>query len=304
LTRPASTAKTQKAIYDGRHDAYVPVYADAKFFQAYLGQQVERVRAGGRFGSSLKAVRNAKELARLGLRPGQRVLDCGCGGGILINQLVARFGVRGFGVDLSTLALKRARQCGAKGIRYKQGLLEKLPFAAGSFDAVTSFDVLEHVAGKEQALAEIVRVLKPGGKALLYAVSSRDIFTWHWWLRLLSLGRLGHDSEAGHSPELMASPFLTRQQLESAGARVLRLSYLHSFFSLIFDEALAKVAAARHRRIGTGGGAPAALPAGAGAYAVVQVLEPVLNFLEWPWKLFGLSNGFFILLEKPRTHAH
>jgi ubiquinone/menaquinone biosynthesis C-methylase UbiE len=302
------TAKAQKAIYDGRQDGYVPIYADAKFFQTYLAQQVERTRATGHFGSSLKAVRNAKELARLGLRKGQRVLDCGSGGGILINQLAARYGVKGFGVDVSTLALSRARQCGAKGIVYKQGVLEKLPFAAKSFDAVTSFDVLEHVAGKEEALAEIVRVLKPGGKALIYAVSSHDALTWHWWLRLLSLGRLGHDTEAGHTPELMASPYVTRRHLEAAGAKVLRLSYLHSFFSLIFDEALAKLAARHHRQIQVATAskmaAPTALPSGGASYALLQALEPLFNFLEWPWKLFGLSNGFFILVEKPRSHAH
>ncbi len=95
-----------------------------------------------RFGTSLKAVRNAKEMARLGLRPGQRVLDGGCGGGILINQLVACYGVKGAGVDLSPLALKRAKEAGTKGIQYKRGVLEKIPFASASFDAVVSFDVL------------------------------------------------------------------------------------------------------------------------------------------------------------------
>ena len=151
---------------------------------------------------------------------------------------MAHYQVKGFGVDISALALKRARQCGAPGIQYKQGVLEKLPYADSSFDTIVSFDVLEHVAGKPAALAEMVRVLKPGGKALVYAVSANDLLTWHWCLRFLTLGHWGQDNEAGHSPELMASPRLTRQQIESAGAKVLRMSYLHSFFSLIFDECL------------------------------------------------------------------
>ena len=295
--------KVQQAIYDGLDEAYVPVYADLKTFKPLLKTQVERCRATGRFGSSLKAVRNAKEIARLGLKPGQRVLDAGSGGGILINQLVARYKVKGAGLDLSALALKRAREAGSKAITYKRGVLEKMPFPAQSFDAVVSFDVLEHVEGKGQAIAEIVRVLKPGGRALIYAVSSRDTFTWHWWLRVVTLGRHGHDTGAGHHPDLMASPFLTREQFELAGAQVLHLGYLHSFFSLMLDEGLFWMMDRRQRaqRQADARPAKAAAPA-AGAsgrvYGVLRVMEFVLNALEWPWKVFGLSNGFFVLAEK------
>ena len=296
-----ATAKAQKAIYDGEKPDYVPVYADEKFFKAYLHQQVERTRSTGRFGTSLKSIRNAKELARLEMKPGQKLLDCGSGGGILINQLVALYGVQGHGLDISSLALKRSKAAGAKSIRYKQGVLEAIPWPANSFDAVVSFDVLEHVEGKAQALAEIVRVLKPGGKALVYAVSSREALTWHWWLRLISFGRLGKDLEAGHLPELLASPYVTREQVEAAGGRILRLSYLHSFFSLIMDEAIAKLGARRHAAMKAASAKDGAvtLPTGGKAYQLLQVLEPLLDLLEWPWKLFGLSNGFFVLIEKP-----
>jgi SAM-dependent methyltransferase len=308
LTRPGLTAKTQQAIYDGRQDGYVPVYADAKFFKAYLRLQVERSRTTGRLGSSLKAVRNARELARLGLRPGQKLLDAGSGGGVFINQLLALYGVKGYGLDISGLALRRAKEAGSKAIQYKLGMLEAIPWPAGTFDAVVSFDVLEHVEGKAQALAEIVRVLKPGGRALVYAVSSRDVLTWHWWLRVLTLGRLGQDDEAGHAPELMASPFLTREQVEAVGGKVLRLAYLHSFFSLIFDEFLGKITIRRHAKMraesGHGTAASPSLPGASGVYTLLRVLEPVLDLLEWPWKIFGLSNGFFILIEKPKIHAH
>ena len=291
-------AKAQAAIYDGQADGYVPVYADLADFKASLASQVERARASGRFGTSLKAVRNAKELARLGLKKGQSILDGGCGGGILINQLVARYEVKGSGLDISRLALSRARQAGRKDIVYKQGVLEKLPFASKSFDAVVSFDVLEHVEGKEQAIAEILRVLKPGGKALIYAVSSRDFGTWHWFLRVMTLGRLGQDTEAGHSPELMASPYTTREQFELAGAKVLRLSYLHSFFSLAADEVGFALQARRQSAAPVKRKASPATAAHGRLYSVLRFLEPIFDALEWPWKLFGLSNGFFILVEK------
>ncbi len=73
----------------------------------------------------------------------------------------------------------------------------------------------------------------------------------------------------------------------------MRLSYLHSFFSLVVDEAIAKVGARRHQQMQqTSGGEVAALPTGGGIYKLLRVLEPVLDVLEWPWKVFGLSNGF------------
>ncbi len=294
--KASPATQIQQTIYDGKRPDYVPAYADAQAFKAAARIQVERARLSGRLGTSLKAVRNAKELARLGLGPGQRVLDCGCGGGILINQLVALYGVKGAGVDVSRLALNRARQAGSKAIAYKLAPLEKLPFATGSFDAVVSFDVLEHIEGKAQAIAEMVRVLKPGGRALIYAVSSRDTFTWHWWLRLATFGRWGRDTEAGHSPELMASPAETRRQFEAAGAKVLRLSYLHSFFSLMVDEA--GFWWLKRRRNGGPVAGPGAPGGGGGIYRFLARVEPVLDLLEWPWKALGVSNGFFILAEK------
>jgi hypothetical protein len=132
-------------------------------------------------------------------------------------------------------------------------------------------------------------------------VSSREALTWHWWLRLVTLGRLGKDLEAGHLPELMASPYTTREQVQAAGGKVLRLSYLHSFFSLIVDEAIAKLGAKRHAKMRdeSSDGVGSTLPTGQGVYGLLQLLEPVLDLLEWPWKLFGLSNGFFVLIEKP-----
>jgi ubiquinone/menaquinone biosynthesis C-methylase UbiE len=298
----SSVAQKQQKIYDGEAVGYVPVYQDAKAFKLFLTSQVERARQLGQFGTSLKAVRNARELARLDLRPGQRVLDAGCGGGILINQLVALYKVKGAGVDLSTLALSRAKACGAKGITYKQGLLEKLPFPKNSFDAVVSFDVLEHVEGKEQAIVEIMRVLKPGGKALLYVISSRGFLTWHWWLRVLTFGRWGVDNGAGHSKELFASPYTTKKQFEARGARVARLRYLHSFFTLMVDEVIFKLQEKRGPQVRavTGRGGHQLAMKQSKAYRMLQVLEAGLEFLEIPWKLLGLSNGFFIQVEKSK----
>jgi SAM-dependent methyltransferase len=94
----------------------------------------------------------------------RRILDAGCGTG---NNLAhfRRFG-RTVGIDLSPDAL---RFCQGRGVAAARGDLRSLPFADGSFDAVTSFDVIYHrwVADDRAAVREMARVLRPGGLFLL-----------------------------------------------------------------------------------------------------------------------------------------
>ncbi len=93
------------------------------------------------------------------------VLDVGCGGGLSCEFLAAR-GAQVSGVDLSAQSIAAAQQhAGQSGytIDYRQGRAEQLPHADAQFDAVVCVDVLEHVSDLRQTLAEIHRVLKPGG---------------------------------------------------------------------------------------------------------------------------------------------
>jgi SAM-dependent methyltransferase len=93
------------------------------------------------------------------------ILDAGCGTGAGLEWL-RRYG-RATGIDLSEDALRFSRQRGVP--RLVQGSVERLPFADGCFDLVTSFDVLYHlwVADASVAVNEVFRVLKPGGIFLL-----------------------------------------------------------------------------------------------------------------------------------------
>jgi SAM-dependent methyltransferase len=93
-----------------------------------------------------------------------RILDVGCGTGANLEML-AQFG-EAEGVDVSTDALAFCRARGLTNVR--QGAAEKLPYEDESFDLVTALDVVEHLDDDAAGLGEMHRVLRPGGRALLF----------------------------------------------------------------------------------------------------------------------------------------
>jgi arsenite methyltransferase len=105
-------------------------------------------------------------IEKLGLVAGARVLDVGCGTGQLARLLSERVGSTGSvtGVDPLPERIELARSAVA-GVRFEVGTAEDLgAFADASFDAVTMSSVLHWVADKAKALAEVRRVLRPGGR--------------------------------------------------------------------------------------------------------------------------------------------
>lgn len=100
-------------------------------------------------------------------RPGKskpRILDVGCGTGANL-ELLSEFG-EAEGVDVSMDALNFCRQRGL--VQVKQGEAEKLPYPDEVFDLVTGLDVVEHLDDDVAGLREMRRVLRPGGRALLF----------------------------------------------------------------------------------------------------------------------------------------
>src|SRR6266508_4064588 len=108
----------------------------------------------------LKALRSD----RGGQSSALKILDVGCGTGANLEML-AQFG-EAKGVDVSAEALSF---CQARGLtNVKQGAAETLPYEDASFDLVTGLDVVEHLDDDVAGLAEMRRVLRPRGRALLF----------------------------------------------------------------------------------------------------------------------------------------
>jgi SAM-dependent methyltransferase len=137
-----------------------------------------------------------------------RILDCGCGTGANLSVL-EEFGTP-FGLDLTWTGLRFAHQAGQR--RLARATAAQLPFPGGTFDLVTSFDVLQVLPGdaEREAANEMSRVLKPGGVAIVN-VSAFDTLR-------------GNHSVLSYEVRRYTRPRL-RSLLERAGFTIERLTY-------------------------------------------------------------------------------
>jgi 2-polyprenyl-6-hydroxyphenyl methylase/3-demethylubiquinone-9 3-methyltransferase len=149
-----------------------------------------------------------------GVKPGARVLDVGCGGGLIANPLAAA-GFRVKGVDRSapSLAAARAHVPSGAGVEYAVGDALRLDEPDGAYDVVLMMDLLEHLDEPARAVAEAARVLKPGG-LLFFHTFNRTPEAW-----LLAVKGIGFVTREGPANVHSYAMFVTPAELEAAGRR-------------------------------------------------------------------------------------
>ena len=168
-----------------------------------------------------------------GRREPLRLLDLGCGGGLMTQPYaslrISRHPILALGVDPSRTSLAAGRRHAAaqavaetevpswRPPHYLMGVGERLPVADGSLDAVCSADALEHVADLPSVLDEVARVLRPGGRFVFDTINrtwmSRLVMIWAAQNVLRFAPRRTHDFDAFIRPDDL------RAALEARGFR-------------------------------------------------------------------------------------
>lgn len=148
-----------------------------------LYRTTDRVRAAGLTAATSESVYQRYVDFVRAFVPAGRILDVGCGSGWSTHWFAAK-GFEATGVDLNAGAFEPPP---ANRLRFVEGSATDLPFGAGAFDVVASYQCLEHVPDPGKALREMIRVARPGGVVcivgpnLLSLGQSAQALTKHVW---------------------------------------------------------------------------------------------------------------------------
>ena len=147
-------------VYSDRMDVPAALYDEAYDHHAAYQGYVEQARSSAERLHVAWAWQHFLRFAR----PEGRLLDVGCATGAFMQVAKSR-GWSAAGIDISPAAAKAARE--VTGDEVHTGTLESCRFHSGSFDGVTAWEVLEHVSRPRAFVAEVFRILRPGGVVAL-----------------------------------------------------------------------------------------------------------------------------------------
>jgi cyclopropane fatty-acyl-phospholipid synthase-like methyltransferase len=148
--------------------------ANYRNFQNTLYAQIRQEAFGDDFGQNswITAEEQDRSLEWLKLAPGKTLLDVACGSGGPALRIAERTGCSVVGVDTHSDAVSTAQHLAAERSLSKRTRFEvadatgPLPFPAGSFDAITCIDAINHLPDRTRVIEDWARLLKPGGRLL------------------------------------------------------------------------------------------------------------------------------------------
>jgi ubiquinone/menaquinone biosynthesis C-methylase UbiE len=187
--------------------------------------------------------------------PGGRVLDVGCGPGVMAESMLAQ-GCQFWGIDPSAnmIAIANSRFGGSEQATFIEGDAARLPFADAFFDAVLCMGVIDSVPDRPAAIREMTRVLRPGGTLILTFANLGSPYA--WWknyvfypaVKFWQRGRARHRSAAkrarvrGGHVRAMYTRADAEAFLRSAGLTVTHVvPYNFNLFISPLDEILPKL---------------------------------------------------------------
>ena len=157
-------------------ESYAPHADKSKTSRSVFMALREGLRKIPLLGTELRRLTDARVMAPLvrRLSADARLLDVGCGSGAFLDGVRADTGCHVQGVDVSHLAVETARRL--YGVDVFEGPVTETPFSDATFDAITAWWYLEHVAKPNEAVAAMSRLLKEGGTCVIGVPSYDSVF--------------------------------------------------------------------------------------------------------------------------------
>jgi SAM-dependent methyltransferase len=165
------------------------------------------------------------------IQNGMRTLDVACGTGVVARCAARLCGPRGrsIGLDIDPAMIKVARAAALREgleIDYQCGSASELPFEAGSFDAALCLQGLQYFADKEQALAELRRVMRPGASLVAVVWAEMEACAGNWAM-IVALERRGIDAKDMRKPFALSDSAALRALAAQAGFEDVTVEVAH-----------------------------------------------------------------------------